>query len=57
MVLQMENVCQKKLYAGIYWHNNFVGDVTVEVAYAINVFQLSGIYRQIEFDCNSIRNN
>jgi len=57
MVLQMENVRQKKLYAGIYRHNNFVGDVTVEVTYAINVFQLSGIYRQIEFDCNSIRNN
>jgi len=40
-----------------YRQNNFVGDVTVEVAYAVIFLQLSRIYWRIEFIGNSIRNN
>jgi len=40
-----------------YQRNNFVGDVTVEVAYAVIFFQLSKIYRRIESVGNPVRNN
>jgi hypothetical protein len=40
-----------------YWRNNFVGDVIVEMAYAVMFFQLSKIYRRIESVGNSIYNN
>jgi len=31
-----------------YWWNNYVGDVTVEVTYAMILFKLSRIYRRTE---------
>jgi len=40
-----------------YRQNNFIGNVAVEVAYAVIFLQLSGIYWRIEFVGNSIRNN
>jgi len=40
-----------------YWRNNYVGDVTVEVVYAIILFKLSGIYRRMESIGNTVRDN
>jgi hypothetical protein len=55
MVLHMENACQKKYLLEICQRNYFVCICpSLIVAYAVNFFQLSRKYRQIEVVGNSV---